>query len=496
MKRNVMMFGPAPGSAGVATTARRRPLRSRVVSAALLLAFASGAIVQVSAPNAAASDRTDDEQSDDESPSSPDAVLQWNANAGKAAIAACISPAPNPLHESRMYAMMHLAIHDALNAIELHSRPYAYKPDERQRDASPDAAVASAARGVLVPLLQQLTPPFDNAACIQAAVSGVEADYAAALAAIPSGTAKTKGIAVGQAAAAAILALREGDGSDTPLLDFNYPQGTNPGEYRFTSPDTGPFVFAPGWADVTPFVLRDGSQFRPSPPFRINSRQYTQDFNEVKRLGGDGVTTPSARTPEQTEIALFWVESSPLAWNRLTRSVSAGEHLDLWENARLFGLLNIGMADGYISSFDAKRFYNFWRPITAIRLAATDGNSNTAADPKWTPLRETPQITDHDSGHSVEGGVAASVLARFFGTDHIAFSACSMTLAPGSTCVGATPVMRTFDSFSQAANENGESRILVGFHFRHAVDEGIKHGRKIGDRAFRFLQEVHHDEND
>jgi hypothetical protein len=496
MKRNVMMFGPAPGSDSVATTARRRPLRSRVVSAALLLAFVSGAIVQASAPNAAASDRTDDEQSDNESPSSPDAVLQWNANAGKAAIAACISPAPNPLHESRMYAMMHLAIHDALNAIELHSRPYAYKPDERQRDASPDAAVASAARGVLVPLLQQLTPPFDNAACIQAAVAGVEADYTVALAAIPSGTAKTKGIALGQAAASAILALREGDGSDTPLLDFNYPQGTNPGEYRFTSPDTGPFVFAPGWADVAPFVLRDGSQFRPSPPFRINSRRYTQDFNEVKRLGGDGVTTPSARTPEQTEIALFWVESSPLAWNRLARSVSAGEHLDQWENARLFGLLNMGMADGYISSFDAKRFYNFWRPITAIRLAETDGNPNTAADSTWTPLRETPQITDHDSGHSVEGGVAAAVLARFFGTDHVAFSACSMTLDAGSTCVDASPVMRSFDTFSQAANENGESRILVGFHFRNAVDEGIKHGRKIGNRAFQFLREVRHHEDD
>jgi hypothetical protein len=176
--------------------------------------------------------------------------------------------------------------------------------------------------------------------------------------------------------------------------------------------------------------------------------------------------------------------------------VSAGQHLDLWENARLFGLLNIGMADGYISSFDAKRFYNFWRPITAIQLAETDGNPNTAADPKWTPLRETPQITDHDSGHSVEGGVAATVLARFFGTDHISFSACSMTLAVGSTCVDASPVMRTFDSFSQAANENGESRILVGFHFRRAVVEGIKHGNKIGNRAFRFLGEVHHDEND
>jgi hypothetical protein len=463
--------------------------RSRVVTTALLFTFACGSIVQFSAPNAGASNRTDKRTVED-APSSPDAVLQWNLNAGKAAVAACISPAPNPLHESRMYAMMHLAIHDALNGIELRSSPYAYKPQVLQPNASPEAAVAGAARDVLVPLLQQLTPPFDNAACIQAAVDSVEADYAAALAAIPGGAAKTEGIALGQAAAAAILALREGDGSDTPLLDFDYPQGTEPGEYRFTSPDTAPFVFAPGWADVTPFVLKDSSQFRPGKPLRIDSWKYTRDFNEVKGLGGDGVTTPSARTPEQTEIALFWVESSPLAWNRLTRSVSAGQHLDLWENARLFGLLNIAMADGYIGSFEAKNFYNFWRPITAIRLAATDGNPDTAADPTWTPLRETPEITDHDSGHSVEGGAAAAVLARFFGTDHISFSACSMTLDPGSTCVDASPVLRTFDSFSQAANENGESRILVGFHFRRAVEEGIKHGGKIGNRAFKFLREV------
>ena len=450
--------------------------RSRLVTTALLLAFACGSVVQTSAPNTAAA--------------SPDAVLQWNQNAGDAAVAACISPAPNPLHESRMYAMMHLAIHDALNAIELHSSPYAYRPQTLHPNASPEAAVAGAARDVLVPLLQQLTPPFDNAACIQAAVDGVEADYAAALAAIPSGAAKTEGIALGQASAAAILALRTGDGSDTELLDFDYPQGTQPGEYRFTSPDTAPFVFAPGWADVTPFVLKDSSQFRPGKPLRIDSKRYTREFNEVKSLGGDVITTPSARTPEQTEIALFWVESSPLAWNRLTRAVSAGQQLDLWENARLFGLLNMAMADGYIGSFEAKNFYNFWRPITAIRLAATDGNPDTTADPTWTPLRETPVITDHDSGHATEGGAAAAVLARFFGTDHIAFTACSMTLDPGKTCVDTSPVLRTFNSFSQAANENGESRILVGFHFRRAVEEGIKHGGKIGNRAFKFLRPV------
>ena len=414
-----------------------------------------------------------------------DAVTAWNASAGEAAIAACISPVDNPLHESRLYAMTHVAIHDALNAIDRRSRPYAFSARVK-REASPAAAVAAAARDVLVPLLNQIPAPFPPA-CGAAGVASVEADYAAALNAIPDGRAKTRGIEVGKAAAAAILALRAADGADTPLLDPGYPQGTHPGEYRFT-PGTS-FAFAPGWEDVTPFVLRDSSQFRPGPPYAVTSRKYTADFAEVKRLGGDDITTPSARSAEQTEIALFWVESSPLQWNRIARTVSADTRFNLWEQARLFGLLNMALADGYIGSFDTKYHYNYWRPVTAIQTADTDGNPNTSADPTWTPLVPTPPIPDYDSAHSVEGGAAAKVLKRFFGTDHISFRTCSLTLPPGSTCTDPTPVLRRYTSFSHAAAENGLSRILNGFHFRKAVEEGIEHGRKIGGRAVdRFLR--------
>jgi hypothetical protein len=419
---------------------------------------------------------------------SVDAVTVWNANAGQAALDVCLAPTNNPLHESRLYAVMHVAIHDALNAIDRRSRPYVYKTRAKP-GASPDAAVAAAARDVLVPLLQQLPAPFSE--CASGAVVGVDAAYAAALGAIPDGRAKRQGVALGQAAAAAILAVRAGDGSDTPLFDTAYPQGTQPGEYRFTPGFD--FAFAPGWADVTPFVLRDSSQFRPGPPYRVTGKKYAADFNEVKRLGGDDITTPSARTAEQTEIALFWVESSPLQWNRIARTVSADRGLDLWENARLFGLLNMALADGYIGSFDTKYHgYNYWRPVTAIQLADTDGNPNTSADPTWTPLVPTPPIPDYDSAHSVEGGAASQVLKRFFGTDHIGFTTCSLTLPAGSTCDAAAPVLRSYTSFSQAREENGVSRILVGFHFRKAVDEGIDHGRKIGNRAVnRFLRPVH-----
>ena len=418
---------------------------------------------------------------------SANAVITWNANAGEAALAACISPDEDPLHESRLYAVMHVAIHDALNAIDRRSRPYAL--DARiQGPVSPAAAVAAAARDVLVTLIGQIPAPFPPA-CIQAGIASAEDDYAAALALIPDGVDKTEGLRLGQAAAAAILALRNGDGSDTPLLDTEYPQGTEPGEYRFTP--GFPFVFAPGWADVTPFVLRKSSQFRPGPPYKVTSRKYAADFNEIKALGGDGVTTPSARTAEQTEIALFWVESSPLQWNRIARTVAMDRGLDLWESARLFGLLNMALADGYVASFDTKRHYNYWRPVTAIQLADTDGNPLTDADPTWTPLVITPPIPDYDSAHSVEGGAAAQVLRRFFGTDKIRFATCSLTLPSGSRCGDASPVLRSFLSFSQAAAENGLSRILVGFHFRKAVEEGIVHGNRIGDQAVHhFLRPV------
>ncbi len=416
-----------------------------------------------------------------------DAVTDWNAHAARAALAACISPIQDPLHEVRLYAMMHVAIHDALNAIVRRSRPFAYR-GRSEPSASPAAAVAAAAHDVLVPLISEIGFPFPPA-CSEAGLAAVEADYQAALAGIPAGWAKTKGIELGRRAAAAVVALRSHDGSETPLLDFAYPQGTMPGEYRFTPGFN--FALAPGWGDVTPFVPGLGRRIGVRPPFRPTSRRYLADFNEVKQLGGDGVTTSSRRTPEQTEIALFWVESAPLQWNRIARTVSEHRALGLWENARLFGLLNMAMADGYVEAFAVKYHYNFWRPVTAIREADDDGNPATLADRTWTPLLPTPPIPDHDSGHSVEGGAAAQVLRRFFHTDYVAFSTCSLTLPPGFTCGDGSPALRSYATFSQAAEENGLSRILVGFHFRNAVEQGIQHGRAIGnhvvDRALRPL---------
>jgi hypothetical protein len=351
--------------------------------------------------------------------------------------------------------MMHAAIHDALNAIDRRFEPYA-SDAQAPADASSEAAVAAAAHDVLMVLFGQIPdPPFPPAV---ASMALIEAAYDAALASIPDAPAKMEGIQAGHQAAAAILALRAGDGSDAPF----------------------PFAAGTGWGNVTPFVLNFSSQYHAQPPYLLTSKKYAADLNEVKSLGAANSTS---RTAEQTEIALFWVESSVLGWNRIAQIVSAKHGLDLWENARLFALLNLASADGYIADFQNKYTYQFWRPITAIRAADTDDNPGTVADPTWESLRPTPAAPDYTSGHSVQGGAWSEVLARFFNTDDVSFSTTSTTL-PGVT--------RSFTSFSQAAHENGDSRVYVGFHFRHAVEEGIKLGRQVGKVAvLHFLRPVH-----
>jgi hypothetical protein len=402
-------------------------------------------------------------------------VREWNEIAGRASLASGLSA--NPLFEARVYAMTQAAVHDGLNAIDRRFETYAYH-GTAPREASPEAAVATAAHAVLVNQFS-LLPPYG----VTPQQSLLDAAYTARLALIPNGPAKSRGIEVGANAAAAILALRANDGWDKQVfLDHGYPQGEAPGEFRFL-PGTD-FAFLPWWGSLQPFALFRANQYRPGPPYRIDSKKYADDFNEIKRLGGDGVTTSSARTAEQTEIALFWLESSPLGWNRIARTVSAARGLDLWESARLLGLLNLALADGYIANFDTKAHYNRWRPITAIREAASDGNPETSADPAWTPLSSTPAGPEYDSGHALEGGAAAHIMQRVFGADNIAFTTCSTTLPAGTGCSDAQPVTRSFSSFSQAAGENALSRIYVGFHFRNSITQGLQHGTRIGHHTF------------
>jgi hypothetical protein len=406
-----------------------------------------------------------------------DSVSSWNS----IAVQATLTAGENGVVASRTIAIAQAAVHDALNAIDSRYERYAFTGNA-QAGASADAAIAAAARDALVGTIAVGALPFagfGSPASQANAVAQIDAAYMTALAAIPDGLPKSDGIAVGQAAAAAILALRSTDHATTLVT---YTPGTQPGDWQPT-PNPVPFdppaaadllpAVLPGWGDVTPFVLLRSSQFEPNGPPRLTSKQYARDYNEVKAIGEKNSAT---RTAEQTSIARFWYEGSPAGWSRIARVVAESRGLDLWETARLLALVNLAMADGFIAGFQTKYDFNFWRPVTAIRAGDTDGNDDTAADPTWSTLLNTPAIPDYTSTHSVLGSAAAEVLRRFFGDDNVSF-----TTTSGVPFAGLT---RSFDSFSQAAAENGESRIYAGIHFRSAVGDGIKQGRKIGAFAF------------
>ncbi|MBX6313047.1 MAG: vanadium-dependent haloperoxidase, partial [Isosphaeraceae bacterium] len=251
-----------------------------------------------------------------------------------------------------------------------------------------------------------------------------------------------------------------------------YTPGTKPGDWRPTPPGFLPPVL-PNWPLVTPFALKAASQFRPGRPPALTSSAYARSFNQVKSIGAANSTT---RTPEQTEIARFWLDgsgtSTPVGhWNRIAEDVAIARGNTLAQNARLFALLNIAEADVGIAAWKAKYTYNFWRPITAIREAATDGNRRTVADPGWTPLVVTPNHPSYPSGHADFSGAAARVLADFFGTDRVAFT--SRSEAP-------LDVTRSYTRFSQAAKEAAMSRVYAGIHWSFDVEDGLRLGQRVG----------------
>ncbi len=404
-----------------------------------------------------------------------DPASGWNS----AAVQAVVTAGENGPVSSRTLAIVQVAIHDALNAIDSRYERYAFTGDA-PIGTSVDAAIAAAARDAIVGAVAVgAFPGFGTPANQALAVAQVDATYAAALAGIADGAPKSDGIVIGQAAAAAILALRSTDHATTLVP---YTPGTEPGDWQPT-PNPVPFdppapadllpAGVPGWGQVTPFVLHRSDQYGPDGPPRLSKKRYARDYNEVKAIGEKNSLT---RTAEQTSIARFWYEGSPAGWSRIARVVAESQGLDTWGTARLLALVNLAMADGFISGFETKYHFNFWRPVTAIRAGDTDGNDETVEDPTWSTLLNTPAIPDYTSTHSVLGGAAAKVLGRFFHDDDVAF-----TVTSGVPFAGLT---RSFTSFSQAATENGESRIYAGIHFRTAVEDGIKQGESIGRFVF------------
>lgn len=390
-------------------------------------------------------------------------VLEWNEIAFKA------FDGPNyqhPLLASRINAMMHIAMHDAINGVDAKYERYAFTGNDRGAD--PVAAASAAAYQVLLYEIPGKKAFLDSA--LQETLNSIAA-----------GDAKKKGIALGKAAANQLIKLRTNDGSAGEVMaKLPTSRGSStfvslsssasaelPGIYQLVPPFD--FLFAPHWEHVNLFSLQSKNQFRPGPYPLLESDEYAKDFNEVLQAGR---FTSSLRTEDQTSYTKFWYEFSEAGWNRVAREAVKNKSLDLFETARLFALVNIALADSYIAGWDAKMYYNFWRPYTAIHHAAVDGNDKTIPVADWEPAEPTPPVQDYPSTHSALGNAAATVLASILG-DETSFTMTSYTAIPAGTT-------RSFKSFSEAANENAESRIMAGIHFRFSCKAGQDLGNNIG----------------
>ena len=403
------------------------------------------------------------------------AVSHWNR------LATEVFPvAIGPIIDARAMAILHAAIHDALNGIERRYEPYT--ADLSMPGASVDAAVASAAREVMIALVPGQRERIEQA-------------YAAALATVPDGSAEDDGVSLGQRAARANLDRRADDGlvpgpwppHEGPITEPVYLPSGKPGDYDFTppfdAPPLGPIALFPGLGRFKPFGI-DLARHRINGPDPLRSRQYAKDVALVKALGQLKSTT---RTPDQTSVAFFWFEPFAI-WNDIARMLVQQRDLSPWQAARVLALVNFAMMDGGIACFEAKYHFRSWRPYTAIRHADEDGNDATQADPTWLPLLWTPPevmpptflippIPEYPSAAAVTSAAAAEVLRAQFG-DSVRVSATSTTL-PGVT--------RHFRSLTQAAHEAGMSRVYGGIHFLHAVEDGWAQGKGIGRAVARML---------
>ena len=376
-------------------------------------------------------------------PARADVITDWNQTAIAAMKAANIGGNP----WARNMAMTHVAMSDAVNSVQGRYTSYV-SPGPVTSGASPEAAAAAAARQIL---LQQV--PNQKALIDQA--------YAETTKAIPDGAAKSEGVAIGERCAAAVLADRASDGTNVP--DTYRPQ-TTPGVWIPTAPP----LFAE-YARAKPWVLKNADQVRPGPPPDLKSALYARDYNETKEIGG---TKSSKRTAEQTDTVKFWSQANlSVAWEEAARQLSAARNLSLAENARLFALLNMGIANTFITDWDAKFTYNFWRPVTAIRNGDQDGNDATERDASWTSLNAVPMHPEYPSQAGMIAGVSIGVLEAVFGSKP-------------ATPVTATDLMdpklqRRFANVQQMADEVQDVRVWGGIHFRHSLQVAYEMGQKI-----------------
>lgn len=408
--------------------------------------FCGGLQAQVTAP---LPDR--DAQSRADVQDSPNPVIEWNKTL---LIIVRTAGAQQPtIHSTRNFAMLHVAMFDAVNDIAANFSPYLVRASTGPRSASPVAAAVQAAHDVLLALY----PDFQ---------SMLDAQLQEDLGQIADGPEKTSGVAVGAAVAAEVVAFRANDGANVSPPVFK--PLTAPGDYQLTPPNFAAADFTQ-WPGVALFALARGDEFRPDPPPQLSSEEYVDVFNEVKTLGAAASTT---RTADQTVIGKFWNGNIQDFWNEIAQTAVAAHHLGLVQSARLFALLNISLADTTISFFEAKYTYNFWRPVTAIRLAGEDHDPRTLADPNWLPLStKTAPDPSYPGAHSAISFAGAEILRAYFG-DQFTFDVTSEALAG---------VTRHFTSFTAAAEEAGLSRIYAGQHFRTDHNAGKLLGHRVAE---------------
>jgi hypothetical protein len=380
-------------------------------------------------------------------PASADAVIEWSAFADTL-------PMGPPPRQSRIKAMMYVAMHDALNSIDRRYETYTDVPDAAG-GARVDAAVGRAAYRVLdsqVAGQGQAIAVFYNA-------------WYATLPGCPN-VSCARGVAAGDVAAEKILANRTGDGAGA--ADLPYTPAPGLGVYQPTPPAFAAPQFA-GWAALKPFVIEYAAQFRaePSALFDLTSATYTRDYNEVKRVGDTGAEARGDRTADQSAIAVFW-PGGGANYNAVARIVLAERKLNVWQHAQLVALLNMAVSDSTVAVFDTKFTYNFWRPVTAIRYPFDDGNPATTPDEGWSSFQATPPYPDYTCGLPNNVGAAFAVMRGYFGTDDIAYT---------QTAAGIT---RSFSSLSQAGFEAVDARVFGGMHFRTGCVRGLIQGGQVG----------------
>lgn len=406
---------------------------------------------------------------------SADVVVDWNSIAAQTiGNAGAARPGPSGLID---LAMVQLAVHDALQAFQGHYEFYGAPISNAS--GSPVAAVAKAARDVLygVGLTTFSANPLVT-------VDQKYNEYLAANSLLPT----DPGTVVGQAAAANILNLRVNNTGAVPPGAEQFFGGTNPGDWRPTALDAmgkPAAMVATYLSKVMPFTLQAAGQFRGNPPPHLASGKYADDYNEVKALGS---LSSTERTEEQTDTALFFADNAIQYWNRCMRLLPDTLFADSGERGRLFALVNMAMADAVITAWESKRHFSFWRPLTAIQLGDTDGNSRTEGDPSWQPFIVTPNYPDYTSGANSLNGSATTMLANFFGTDKMSFEMTSNFVHPN----GSRPKNpRTYQRFSDAAVDIVDARVFEGIHFRSADEGGRRQGKHVANWAFsHFLRPV------